>query len=263
MCSKPALGSLTASLCLMLNIGCASTSTGPTKSISPSTQSFAVHDPVQGFNQRSFVVSETSDKYVLRPIARGYGAILPKPIRTGVTNFFGNLRGIDSALNGFLQGKPRSGFTDLSRVLVNSTLGLGGLFDPATRAGLEFQDEDFGQTLAVWGYRESAYIYLPVVGPSTVRDLPNLLFRVLWPNWLLGEFYHPGVTGLDVISAREQALQLTAARDATALSPYVFTREAYYQRRRFQIFDGDPPEADKFDEFEDLDEFDDENSADE
>ena len=212
-----------------------------------------MQDPIEGFNQRSFKVSEFSDQKILRPVARGYRAVVPQPIRTGVSNFFSNLRGIDSALNGFLQGKPRRGFTDVYRVLVNSTLGLGGLFDPATRAGIEFQDEDFGQTLAVWGYTESAYVYLPVVGPSTVRDLPNLFFRFLWPNVALGDSYNLGLTSLDVVAAREQALVLTDALDATALSPYVFTREAYYQRRRFQIFDGAPPQVDKFDEFDDLD----------
>jgi len=230
-------------LCLALSAGCAST--GP-------VVSYAVHDPIEGFNTRSFAVSDVSDRRLIRPIALGYRKILPQPIRTGVTNFFSNVRGVDSALNGFLQGKPRRGLTDVSRVLVNSTLGIGGLFDPATRMGLEFQDEDFGQTLAVWGYTESAYIYLPVLGPSTVRDLPNLLFRFFWPNFVLGDYYNLGGTSLDVISQREQALLLTDARDAAALSPYVFTREAYYQRRRFQIFDGAPPQADKFDEFEDL-----------
>ncbi len=233
-----------------MSTGCASTATG---SSSGSGKSYAVQDPIEGFNHRSFKVSEFSDRRILRPIARGYRAVVPQPIRTGVTNFFSNLRGIDSALNGFLQGKPRRGFTDVYRVLINSTLGLGGLFDPATLAGVEFQDEDFGQTLAVWGYTESAYVYLPVVGPSTVRDLPNLFFRFLWPNLALGDSYNLGLTGLDIVSAREQALVLTDALDATALSPYVFTREAYYQRRRFQIFDGAPPEVDKFDEFDDLD----------
>jgi len=234
----------------MLGAGCA---TAGSDSSSNPADSYAVHDPIEGFNRRSFVVSEVSDRRFFRPIALGYRKVLPQPIRTGVTNFFGNLRGVDSALNGFLQGKPRRGLTDVSRVLVNSTLGLGGLFDPATRFGLPFQDEDFGQTLAVWGYKESAYVYLPVVGPSTVRDLPNLFFRFFWPNLALGEYYNLGVTSLDIVSQREQALLLTDARDATALSPYVFTREAYYQRRRFQIFDGNPPQADKFDEFEDPD----------
>ena len=233
-------------LVLFLMTGCATSG----------STAYAVKDPAQGVNTRSFAIAEASDRVVLRPIARGYRFLLPQPIRTGVSNFFSNLRGVDSALNSFLQAKPRAGLTDVYRVLINSTLGLGGLFDPATRAGFEFQDEDFGQTLAVWGYRDSAYVYLPVLGPSTVRDLPNLFFRFLWPNLLLDDYYSLGVASVDVISAREQALLLTDARDATALSPYVFTREAYYQRRRFQIFDGEPPAADKFDEFEEFDELD-------
>ncbi len=239
-------------LCAGLVSGCAGSLVGGQARI------YGVKDPAEGANQRSYQVAEALDRGVLRPVAGGYRRVVPQVLRTGVSNFFMNLRGLDSALNGFLQGKPRRGLTDVSRVLLNTTLGLGGLFDPASRAGLAFQDEDFGQTLAVWGYSDTAYIYLPVVGPTTVRDLPALAFGFLWPRYLLGDRYNAGAVGLDLISRRAEALNLTDARDASALSPYVFTREAYYQRRRFQIYDGAPPVTDRFEEFEELDELDDE-----
>lgn len=222
-----------------------------------SAPAFAVVDPAQKLNQRSFALSEALDRRLLRPVALGYHRVVPGPLRAGVRNFFSNLRGVDSALNGFLQGKPRRGFTDAGRVLVNSTVGLGGLFDPATDLGLEYQGEDFGQTLAVWGYTESAYVYLPVVGPLTVRDLPTLVLRFAWPRLILGEHYNVGTGSLDVVALREQALVATDARDAAALSPYVFTREAYYQRRRFQIFDGKPPTETLLQQFDEFEEFDD------
>jgi len=187
----------------------------------------------------------------LKPVARGFKRVVPGFLRQGIQNFFSNVRGVDSAVNGFLQGKPRRGFTDVGRVLVNTTLGIGGLFDPATDMGLQFQDEDFGQTLAVWGYTESAYVYLPVVGPVTVRDIPVVVLRFAVPRFVLGENYTLGVGALDVVALRSEALALTQARDAAALDPYAFTREAYYQRRKFQIFDGAPPQDEFFDEFED------------
>ncbi len=227
---------------VLLGSGCAS-----------QTGSYSAKDPAQRFNQRSYAVSEGVDRVVLKPVARGYKRIVPGFLRTGIRNFFSNVRGVDSAVNGFLQGKPRRGFTDVGRVLVNTTLGIGGLFDPATEMGLKFQDEDFGQTLAVWGYTESAYVYLPVVGPVTVRDLPVVALRFVVPRFVLGENYTLGVGALDVVALRSEALTLTQARDAAALDPYAFTREAYYQRRRYQIFDGSPPQEEFFDEFEDED----------
>lgn len=231
---------LIAAILVLLVSGCAS-----------QNSSYSVSDPAQKLNRRSYALGEGIDNVVLKPVARGYGRVVPGFVRQGIRNFFNNIRGVDSAVNGFLQGKPRRGFTDVGRVLMNTTLGIGGLFDPATQVGLEFQDEDFGQTLAVWGYTESSYVYLPVVGPLTVRDLPVVALRFVVPRFVLGDYYNVATGTLDVVSLRSEALALTQARDAAALDPYVFTREAYYQRRRFQIFDGTPPQDEFFDEFED------------
>ena len=220
---------------------------------------FGVYDTNEGFNRQSYEFSEAVDEHALAPIARGYQSIAPELVETGISNFFKNLRTLDSSANGFLQGKPKRGATDSLRFIVNTTIGLGGLFDVATPAGLYHQDEDIGQTLAVWGWKKSRYIYVPLVGPSTVRDLPVLVLRGILPRLVLGDFHNLGISGLDVVSARAGALALTDTRDASALDAYVFTREAYTQRRKFLIFDGNPPMEefdDFFDEFDEDDEFD-------
>ena len=214
---------------------------------------FGVYDQNEDFNRQSYEFSEAVDGRVLAPVARGYQSVAPDLVETGIANFFANLRSLDSSANGLLQGKPERSAVDAMRFVVNSTVGLGGLFDVATPAGLHRQEEDFGQTLAVWGWRKSRYIYVPLFGPSTVRDLPVLIVRGLLPRLILGDYHNLGISGLDVVSARAEALALTETRDASALDAYVFTREAYVQRRKFLIYDGDPPMED-FDDF--FDEFD-------
>ena len=209
-------------------------------------------DPLESINRPLFAVSETIDRVLLRPLAQGYRFVVPNPLRTGVRQAFANLRSLDSALNGLLQGKPASAGTDAARFLINSTLGFGGLFDPAAANGLLPQQEDFGQTLAVWGVGETPYLYLPIVGPGSLRDLPVLVGRQ-WPAFvLLGEHYNGYVLSLDLISQRSAALSLTEARDAGALDPYVFTRTAYRQRRAYLIHDGAAPAEDGFELLEEL-----------
>ena len=220
---------------------------------------YGVYDLNEDFNRGSYEFSESIDEHAMAPIARGYQSIAPDLVETGISNFFKNLRSLDSSANGFLQGKPNRGATDALRFIINSTVGLGGLFDVATPAGLYHQDEDIGQTLAVWGWKKSRYIYVPLAGPSTVRDLPVLVLRGILPRLVLGDFHNLGISGLDVVSARAGALDLTETRDAAALDAYVFTREAYVQRRKFLIYDGNPP-LDDFDDF--FDEFDEEDGFD-
>lgn len=209
---------------------------------------YGVYDKAPEFNRASFELSETLDNNLFEPLAHGYQGLVPDPIETGLLNFFTNLRTVNSGINGFLQGKPKSGGTDMMRLLVNSTVGVAGLFDVATSAGFPAQGEDFGQTLAVWGWRNSRYVYVPLVGPSTIRDLPSMAIRAFTPRLLLGGTYQLWMGGVDLVATRADALALTDARDAAALDPYAFTREAYYQRRKFQIFDGEPP-LDEFDDF--------------
>lgn len=212
-------------------------------------------DPFEGFNRASYNATDWIDRKTLAPLARGYSYITPEWWRTSVDNVFANLLGVDSAVNGFLQGKPKRGAMDVTRVLVNSTLGVGGIFDVAQRLGLPAGQEDLGQTFAVWGAKQTPYISLPFLGPTTVRDFPGLAVRSMIPQWLLGNAFEPWIRGLRILNARAQLLTITDTRDASALDAYVFTRDAYYQRQKFLIFDGDPPEDDFFDEdFDDFDE---------
>lgn len=209
-----------------------------------------VYDPYEGFNRGSYGLSDWVDRNALVPLARGYSNVTPKFLRTGISNVFLNLGTVDSIVNGFLQGKPKAGATDLARVVINTTVGIGGLIDVAAKAGLDYQEEDLGQTLAVAGVVRTRFFYIPLRGPSTVRDVPGVAIRSAIPRLLLGGAYRWWMGGIDLLNSRAEALTLTDTRDSTALDPYAFTREAYYQRRKFLIYDGDPPVDDFFDEFD-------------
>lgn len=218
---------------------------------------FGVHDPIEPINRVSFEFTERVDRAITRPAARAYQWLLPEFMVLGIHNFFANIRTLDSAINGLLQGKPRSAAIDTGRFLTNSTLGLAGFIDVATDLGLEYQNEDFGQTLAVWGYTRTSYIYVPLLGPSTIRDLPGAIIKAAWvPALLVNSSSGWWIEGLDILSVRADRLRATDARDATALESYSFTREAYYQQRRFLIFDGDPPADSGFEALDWLDELD-------
>ena len=136
--------------------GCATTANNP-------------QDPYEGFNRAMFKVNEGID-VVLKPVAEGYDAAAPLPVKTGVGNFFGNLADLWISFNGFLQGKGGQGASDFGRVLVNSTLGIAGLFDVASEMGMEKHAADFGQTLGKWGVDEGPFFYWPIIGPRTTRD---------------------------------------------------------------------------------------------
>ena len=221
------------------------------------TDDFAVYDPYEQLNRDSYAATDAVDKAALQPVAEGYERITPGWLADGILNVFENLRTISSSVNGFLQGKPKSGATDLARLVVNSTVGIGGFFDVASGWNLPYQEEDFGQTLAVWGVKKTRYIYVPFLGPSTWRDLPSTVVRSALPRLLLGSDYHWAISAVDIVSARADLLSATEVRDTSALDPYAFTRDAYYQRRKFLIYDGRPPLDELFDEFEEFEEFDD------
>lgn len=220
--------------------------------VSKATPEYASADPLEGANRVSYRFTDWVDRNALAPVARGYSKVTPEWWRTGVDNVFSNLRNIDSSLNGLLQGKPRKAGTDFARVLVNSTVGVAGIFDVATRVGLEHGEEDLGQTFAVWGNKRTAYVFLPGPGPNSVRDVPGSIIQGWIPRLIVGSGYTVWVGLLEGINARAGALALTDARDSSALDGYAFTKDAFFQRRKFLIFDGDPPLDDFFDdEFED------------
>jgi len=223
----------------LLGAGCASSPTG--------------NDPFEPMNRGFHNINTGLDDLVLRPVAEKYAEHTPEPVRDSISNFFDNVAYPGVILNDFLQGKFKQGFADIGRFVVNSTLGVLGLLDPASTMGLRENDEDFGQTLGVWGLEEVAYLELPFFGPSSVRDAPDIPVST-YANLLfyIGE---AAVTAplaiLSIVDTRSQLLTATRVRDESALDPYIFTREAYRQRRTYLIHDGDPP-LEEFGEFDDL-----------
>jgi len=203
-------------------------------------------------NRGMYKVNDVIDRATLRPIARVYNAILPEPVRNGVTNFSQNLMTPSSALNNILQGKPGAGFDELARFFINSTIGIGGLFDVAARTGIEPKTEDFGQTAAVWGVPDGPYVMLPFRGPRTLRD------AILMPLDILADplYHHDNSSVRDplyvlrIINLRARLLRFDDLLEDSE-DPYVTLRESYLQNREFEIYDGDPPsdDDDLFDEF--------------
>ena len=212
-------------------------------------------DPFESANRSFYKIDDSLDRAILKPVAEKYADITPRPIRTGVTNFFDNLYYLNVILNTFLQGKMKQGASDTARFVFNSSLGIGGLFDVATEMGFPRHEEDLGQTLAVWGFSSGAYLYLPLIkGPSTVRDTPDLATSTLLnPLTYVSSIVLWPVTALNVINKRANLLDDTTIRDEAAVDPYSFTREAYIQRREYLIHDGNLPTEGYEDIFEDED----------
>ncbi len=203
-------------------------------------------DPYESFNRAVYKFNEQTDRYVMKPIAKGYRAIMPKPVSKSISNFFSNLYDPANMLYNFLQGKPKAGASDLGRFLINSTIGIVGLFDVATKIGLEKHNEDFGQTLAVWGVGDGPYLVLPFFGPSNLRDAPSLIvdWETYPPNHMKDSGTRDKMFVVQVIDKRAQLLDAGDILDQAAGSdPYVFVREAFRQRRLSQIYDGNPPQA--------------------
>ncbi|WP_372523832.1 VacJ family lipoprotein [Sulfuricaulis sp.] len=204
------------------------------------------HDPLEGFNRAMYTFNDKFDRYLLKPVAKGYRAITPKPVRKSVSNFFSNLHEPMVMLNNLLQGKPAQAASDLGRLLVNSTGGIVGLFDVATKLGLPRHNEDFGQTLAVWGVGDGPYLVLPFFGPSNMRDGPALVvdWETYPPNHMKDSGTRDKMYVVEVIDKRAQLLDASdILEQAAGQDPYIFVREASRQSRRNQIYDGNPPQA--------------------
>ncbi|MCP4299949.1 MAG: VacJ family lipoprotein [Gammaproteobacteria bacterium] len=208
-------------------------------------------DPWEPLNRPLYSINTAFDKVTLKPIAKGYEKVLPRPVRTGTTNFMKNLVTPRSALNNFLQGKPAYGFSEIGRFLMNSTVGIGGLFDVATATGLEAHREDFGQTAAVWGVPDGPYVIVPFFGPKTLRHA--VLLPVDIASNLLYHYDNSSVRDkLYILRSIELRERLFAAEKLLEDSKdqYITVRESYLQNREYQIYDGNPPEDDEFfDEF--------------
>ncbi|MBE0615592.1 MAG: VacJ family lipoprotein [Burkholderiales bacterium] len=201
-------------------------------------------DPLEGYNRAMFGFNDGVDKAILKPVASGYKAVLPGFVRTGVSNFFGNLGDIWIGVNNILQGKIGDGASDFGRFAINTTAGLLGVLDVASNAGLEKHNEDFGQTLGRWGVGSGAYVVLPFLGPSTVRDGFSRLAVDSYgdPVWYVGNVpTRNELYGVRVIDARAGLLDASRLMEEAALDRYSYLRGAYLQRRRSLIYDGNPP----------------------
>ncbi|MEO0314164.1 MAG: hypothetical protein RI928_620 [Pseudomonadota bacterium] len=197
-------------------------------------------DPFERYNRAMFSFNKTVDDKVLKPVATGYARVIPELIRTAIGNFFGNIGDVWTAVNNYLQGKPREGTSDVARVVLNSTFGIVGLIDVATPVGLAQHDEDFGQTLGVWGVKSGPYLVLPIFGASTVRDgLAKPLDMYADPvNQIDPVRAENSARALRLVDDRAALLESTHMMEDAALDPYLFVRDAYLQRRESRVRDG-------------------------
>ncbi|MFL2707440.1 MAG: VacJ family lipoprotein [Gammaproteobacteria bacterium] len=209
-----------------------------------------VNDPFEEINRKTYEFNESLDKNILKPVAEVYSNFPPK-VKKGVTNFFNNLEEVDTFINQLLQGKPKESINDLSRFVINTTIGIGGIFDVASKMGLERHEEDFGQTLAVWGVSEGPYIMLPFLGPSTLRDtLSRPVSSFLSVTFHMTEDdVNIALKSIDALETRERLLDVESLLSG---DKYVFVKDAYIQSMYYEIKDG----IDVKDEFvDDMDDF--------
>ena len=210
-----------------------------------------INDPFEDLNRDIFIFNEKLDEKLLKPAALTYRKVTPQFARSGVTNFFNNLEEIDTTINQVLQGEIKYAFNDAGRFVINSTIGLFGLIDVASKMGLERHEEDFGQTLGVWGFDSGPYIMIPFLGPSNPRDL---LSRPI-SSFLSGTFAMEDndvkitLVGIDALETRERLL------DAETLiigDKYIFVKDAYIQSRKYEINNGSTEDDEFLDDMEDI-----------
>ena len=202
-------------------------------------------DPWEGYNRKIHAFNMGFDKAIFRPVAKGYDYIMPDAPQRGVRNFFRNLAYPVTFLNLILQGKFEDSLTATGRFLMNSTVGVLGFVDVATKVEIPNYDEDFGQTLAVWGWKDSRYLVMPIFGPNTARDfIGRGFYGYFHPISFVAREYNNYIPlVVDLITLRAELLPFQKELDA-ANDPYVLVRDVYLQNREFRIFDGDPPEPD-------------------
>lgn len=203
-------------------------------------------DPYEGLNRSLFEVNEVVDKFATKPVAQVYDLAVPLPLKAAAGNFFGNVGDLWIGVNSALQGKFSEAGVDFGRLLVNSTIGIFGLFDVASELGLEKHEEDAGQTLAVWGYGESAYLFVPLIGPRTVRDAFGFTLDIYADpfGYVLPVVPRNISLAWRFVDLRAALLPTDKVVEEAALDKYAYIRDAYLQRRRNQIYDGRPPRLD-------------------
>jgi phospholipid-binding lipoprotein MlaA len=200
-------------------------------------------DPFEPINRGIYQFNDGVDRVILKPVAEVYKSVLPRFVRTGVGNFFSNINDVIVALNNLLQGKLQQCISDVGRIVINTTVGLLGFIDIATDMGLEKHNEDFGQTLGYWGIGDGPYLVIPILGPSSGRDAVGLfgdyksnLLTYVEPTRDRNALY-----ALNLVHRRYELLEASRVLEVAALDPYEFVRDAYFQRRRHLVHDGNPP----------------------
>ena len=227
ICKLAATGLLAGSLLS----GCATTGENP-------------RDPWENQNRAVFSFNEGVDKYALKPVAQGYDYVLPTPVTTGITNFFDNIADLMIGVNNLIQGKPTEAASDVGRLVINSTAGIGGILDVATPIGLEKHEEDFGQTLGRWGVETGPYVVVPFIGPRNVRDTGGFVVDMFsdplsyFPN---STWAQTSLWAVRLVNNRAQLLPAEKVIEEASLDKYSYLRDAYLQRRRSLVYDGNPP----------------------
>lgn len=227
---SPWFRTMVLSLVVALSAGCAS-SGNP-------------RDPLEPVNRAVYSFNDGFDRAIAKPVAQGYKAIVPDLVRTGIGNFFSNLEDLWIAANNLLQGKVATAADDFGRFFLNSTFGFFGVFDIASDVGLEKHNEDFGQTLARWGVGSGPYVVLPFLGPSTVRDALGRMIVDSQADFVIQTDHVPtrnSLLALRAVDTRADLLDASRVLEEAALDKYNFVRDAFLQRRRSLIFDGNPP----------------------
>jgi phospholipid-binding lipoprotein MlaA len=197
-------------------------------------------DPFERFNRSTFAFNDNVDRAILKPVAQGYRAVTPDFVRQGVSNAFANVSDLPTAVNDVLQAKPALAIQHVTRFVVNSTVGVLGLFDVASQMGIDRQREDFGQTLGTWGFNSGPYLVLPLLGSSSVRDALALPvdFKLDPIFYINDKDVRLGLAGLRVIQERESYLDVEKTVKSVEFDPYLFRRDFYLARRRNAILDG-------------------------
>ena len=203
-------------------------------------------DPLEPLNRAAFAVHEPIDRELIRPAIRAYVENVPRAIRQPISNFFNNIEDFFSGVNGLLQNKPEKAGHDFGRVIVNSFIGLGGLIDFASEANIPRGEEDFGQTFGHYGIPQGPYLFIPLFGPTTVRDGTGVAVRVyLSPfDYINSWEARTALFGMNYVDVRAQVLEAQGLVDKAALDPYTFIRRSYLQRRDYLTYDGQPPRKD-------------------
>ena len=210
------------------------------------------NDPLQSFNKPFFAMNDAFDTVLFKPLAQGYNAVTPKPIRDGVTNFFSNLNEIDNAINNLFQGKPDKFAISVGRLAINSTLGIGGIVDVASRMGLQHSPEDLGQTMGYFGAGSGPYIVLPLFGSSSVRDVPGRIVSMyLNPlAWLDDISFRNIMVGINAVDSRSNLLAKEEIAREISDDKYTLYKDAFLEEREFEISDGNLDNSDLISDIE-------------